>query len=139
MTSSSHLAGRQFLQALVILTLSAFALVEQGLSGALAVREYFPPPDSAGGWRTTTNAAPAGHRDGLLALYDGRLQRGGSVANRRRNGKGLSVDSQAGTKHSRPRHVVAALRDVDECGSRLFLFVAGAAHRVDGAAARHRN
>src|SRR5439155_14065834 len=31
--------------------------IDQGLAGTLALPGYFPPSDSAGGWRTTTNAA----------------------------------------------------------------------------------
>jgi CubicO group peptidase (beta-lactamase class C family) len=31
--------------------------ISQGLAGTLALPNYFPPPDSFGGWRTATNAA----------------------------------------------------------------------------------
>src|SRR6266542_3964109 len=46
----------------LVLLLSTFAYaaerpIDRRLAGTLALPGYFPPPDSAGGWRTATNAA----------------------------------------------------------------------------------
>ncbi len=66
---------------------SCLALVAW-MSAAVEAADYFPPPDSAGGWRTATNAAPA---RGLAGLAWPRLEQAWEFTQRSTQNGGLLV------------------------------------------------
>src|SRR5262245_18246339 len=69
---TSRRVRRHLIRSVQILAFLAFPLehsaeqtVRQTFTGKPALASYFPPPDSASGWRTATNAAQVRERAGM--------------------------------------------------------------------------